>query len=549
MNDESSAVRSGPTESDATESAAAAVFERVASVLRRLLGESAAGHLEAVVGDALGTRRFLDDLAEIYRLDPERVAQVLAAAGFRPAVGATPDRPGAAPGPEAARDPEAAGGWVAAPEVREGPGFRVRAAGPAFDRAFADAGGLAAGLDAEWERAASRIALPDPFLSFYRTGILEYLDHYAREVSPPIREFVTERFGAGGPRYLITVGIGANEQFWHFPQRWHQRQDPSIEWIVADNPKDLWALPSEATVANTLVLEASRSGKTQETVKLDEFLDPAVPKVVLANTGPLRALAERSDALIVELPDEIPGRFSKNLSPILLAPLDILDLPYDRYWRRIAECVDRWDLLDPSSPPVALARYLRGAQILHGANHIYLGSNDEMLLASCDELVQFWNEGVNKGSDYSMSRYFGLPRDSHLNIEGILANHATKAGVFVLRRASGASGAVADAAQAHDLIVPIRPINEEHLGLTIDDVDYALARANADHFGTRMPTVTIEVDEPDLMTSAVLSQLWTDTAYVYSAMIGVNPGSNPEVRQVRDRSDAVLVETARARRR
>ena len=79
------------------------------------------------------------------------------------------------------------------------------------------------------------------------------------------------------------------------------------------------------------------------------------------------------------------------------------------------------------------------------------------------------------------------------------------------------------------------------------DVDYALARANAEHFGSKMPTVIIEVDDTDLLTSAVLSQLWTDAVFLYSAMIGVNPGSNPEVRQVRDRSEALLADFASRR--
>jgi hypothetical protein len=89
--------------------------------------------------------------------------------------------------------------------------------------------------------------------------------------------------------------------------------------------------------------------------------------------------------------------------------------------------------------------------------------------------------------------------------------------------------------------------NKAHAGLTIADVDYALARANVDHFGTIMPTVSIEVDRATLPASAVLSQLWTDTVYCYAVMIGVNPGSNPEVRNVRDRSDSLLAGFGRSK--
>ena len=160
---------------------------------------------------------------------------------------------------------------------------------------------------------------------------------------------------------------------------------------------------------------------------------------------------------------------------------------------------------------------------------------------SADEFVQFWNEGVTKGeNDLTLSRYFGLPRDSHLNIEAILANASTKMGIFLLRKGGGERF-------THPLIDDeLHAINPAHAGLTVAAVDYALGKANADHFATKMPAVTIELEEPDLMISATLSQLWTDIVYCYSLMLGVNPGSNPEVKLVRERSDALLAEHAKA---
>ena len=79
------------------------------------------------------------------------------------------------------------------------------------------------------------------------------------------------------------------------------------------------------------------------------------------------------------------------------------------------------DLSDPDSLPMTLARFIFLHQGSRGVNHIYLGCNEGDLLPLADELTQFWNEGVNKnGNDITMSRYLGLPRDSHMNCEGLL---------------------------------------------------------------------------------------------------------------------------------
>ena len=488
-------------------------------------------HLERLLRDALGTNRFRDDLAELYgKKGPEEIALSLSQLGLR----TTAPQRNTGSGP--------ADDWVCSPSgIRNERGITIEAFGPRFDETISVSRDNLYQLDAEWESHCRRVKEPDPFLSFYRTGVADYVRTYRSRQAPRIHEFIKTHFGSNGPRYLITVGIGANEQFWHFAQRCYALHRGEINWIIADNPKDIAKLPPDARIENSLVLEFSRSGKTQEVVKFDEFLDPAVKRIVFANSGPLAQLAERHPACLkLEMEEAIPGRFSKNLSPIMIAPLDILGLPIDDYWNRITSCIESWDLTDLSSPPVVFARYLRAAQITNGANHVYLGCNDEILLASCDEFVQFWNEGVNKGNDFSMSRYFGLPRDSHLNIEGILANHGTKAAVFVLRRGG-------DSGFNHLFRAPsIQPINRKHVGLSIADVDYVLARANVVHFGTMMPTITIEIDEPDLLCSATLSQLWADTVFVYSTMIGVNPGSNPQVRHVRDRADQLLTDFTRA---
>ncbi|MCZ6816327.1 MAG: hypothetical protein O7F76_06450, partial [Planctomycetota bacterium] len=76
----------------------------------------------------------------------------------------------------------------------------------------------------------------------------------------------------------------------------------------------------------------------------------------------------------------------------------------------------------------------------------------------------------------------------------------------------------------------------EHRGLTPGETDLILAMANVKRCSEKMPTILVTVDNVDLTASAVLGQLWADTTLVYSRMIGVDPGSNPEVKAVRTRA-------------
>ena len=98
-------------------------------------------------------------------------------------------------------------------------------------------------------------------------------------------------------------------------------------------------------------------------------------------------------------------------SPVRIMHVAGMDVP--NYWKVIQTACDHMSLSDALSLPVMLAQYFRVQQLRRGVNHIYLGTNDELLRYSADEFCQFWNEGVNRdGNDITMSRYLGLPRDS-----------------------------------------------------------------------------------------------------------------------------------------
>jgi hypothetical protein len=176
-----------------------------------------------------------------------------------------------------------------------------------------------------------------------------------------------------------------------------------------------------------------------------------------------------------------------------------------------------------------LAQYIRLQQLRNGINHIYLGTNDVLLRYSADEFCQYWNEGINReGNDVTMSRYLGLPRDSHMNLEAILGTSEHKLAVFLLR--TGSVGRHALLSERTD------PHNAAHAGITPTDADLILALANVKRCSEKMPTVLIAVEQADLACSAWLGQIWADTTLVYSRLIGVDAGSNPEVKAVRTRA-------------
>ena len=175
-------------------------------------------------------------------------------------------------------------------------------------------------------------------------------------------------------------------------------------------------------------------------------------------------------------------------------------------------------------------------------NHIYLGTNHPLLRHSADEFCQFWNEGANKGgNDILVSRYLGLPRDSHMNIEGVLANQRTKMAVFLLCTETDSTPS------PHALVgETIDPLNAKHSGLSASEQDLILSLANVRRCAELMPTIVVAVSRVDAHASALLGQLWADVTFVYSRLIGVDPGSNPEVKAVRTRAAAWLADKSTA---
>ena len=381
----------------------------------------------------------------------------------------------------------------------------------------------------------------DPFIKLYRDDVLTYFNGFMNDTEPVIKAEVEKLFGGGCPRYMVTTGIGANEQFTHFVAACNNNNpDRLLKWIIINAPGDLSLLPDDADVENTLFLEFSRSSLTEETVKIHEYTPRNAKRIVFSNSGPLFDIGKRDGNLTLSLPDQVSGRYGRNKTPILLAPMLIAGMDAEKYWSDIDSAVRTYDISDKNSLPFVIAKFIYIWQKTQAKNFIYMGCNDKGLSLLADQFIQFWNEGVNKGgNDLLTSSFFGLPRDSHMNIEGILGNRSTKMGMFLLRTNMREK-------KRHAMVSElIDPINSAHEGMHYGDEEVILAMANYRRFSELMPTVLIEVPkEPSLELSAVLGQLFADVTFIYSRLAGIDPGSNPEVKSVRERSADLLAATA-----
>ena len=397
-------------------------------------------------------------------------------------------------------------------------------------------GGLGASLRELSEKVAAE-ASSDPFLQLYHEGVEEYYASFMKETAPLICDEIERAFPGEKLRYLVTTGIGANEQFCHYAAALNNA-DPKrkLTWLVIHSPLMLRDLPEDATLENTLFMEFSRSSVTEETIKLHEYTDRRLRRIVFSNGGNLKKLAERDGNLVLPMPDRVSGRFGRNKTPILLAPMLVCGMDTAACWKKIGEAVRAFDLSDGDSLPHVLARFILAFQKARGTDFIYLGCNDDTLGLLADEFIQFWNEGVNKNeNDLLTSRFFGLPRDSHMNLEGVLGNKQTKLGLFLLR--DDLRGEV-----CHPLVhEELDPADEKHAGLCLGDEEAILSLANYRRFAEVMPSLLLQVRGALSMDhSAVLGELFSDVTFVYSRLMGIDPGSNPEVKFVRERSGELL---------
>ncbi|OGC15990.1 hypothetical protein A3J90_05945 [candidate division WOR-1 bacterium RIFOXYC2_FULL_37_10] len=410
-------------------------------------------------------------------------------------------------------------------------------------------------------KALPELVAADSLPSLYREGIMDYYNKFMAEVNPKISRYILEHFGTRGPKYIVNSGIGGNEQHNHPFAKMHNKdfyynQEAGTYWIMADSPAAFVAFIEEhpemardMNTENTLYMEFSRSGKTEETVKLHEFTPMEFKRIVFANSGPLRDLAERDGNLRLDLPDDVSGRYGFIKTPVLLAPAYVAGLDVHAIWQAFEDAAKAYDFSDPLSPPSLLARFTYASQRSRpNTNHMYLGSNTPVLSTTLDSLLQFVMEGINKPTNlgwvnnFSVSRYLGQPRDAHLTLEGILANAEKMMGLFLFTKES----ATIPKAGAHLINENIDPIDEAHRGMKLGQETNALGGANAERFcDLGMLSILIEAEKitPELIPW--IDMLFADYVVATAKLYGIDPGSNPEVKYVRDTSALGLVRVAK----
>lgn len=496
-----------------------------------------AARLDDVLSNSIDPARLVNSLAEAWRTTPERVKSILQEHGFGGLLARLGVDAGAAGGDEPTHATLSSRRRFDVAERR----FSVQAIGPTFDVPVACSDAVWNAVDGPFQAFLAQ-ADNDPLGVLYRKAPLAYAQQWLKETAPRIDAYVREQFGDKGPAHVVNSGIGANEMFNYFVSELaNGRPDKHVAWHLANSPKEIARLPAECTLDNTLFMEFSRSGITEETIKLHECTPREAKRIVFANSGPLKQLGERDGNLVLALPSEVSGRYGRNKTPILMAPMHVCGLDVAAYWSQIEAACAEYDFNKADSLPATMARYIRIQQLRRGVDHIYFGVNDDRLIRSADEFCQYWNEGVNRdGNDITMSRYLGLPRDSHMNLEAMLGTSEHKLAVFLVR-----TGEIANHPLLRDKADAIDPA---HRDLSPADVDRVLALANVQRCSEKMPTILIAVDRIDLTTTAWLGQLWADTTLAYSRLIGVDPGSNPEVKAVRTRAASLLADPAAASR-
>jgi len=384
----------------------------------------------------------------------------------------------------------------------------------------------------------------DVFASLYRQDVLAYYREFISNDSRLINDYIAANFKEF-PKYVVNSGIGGNEQFAHFVSYLNNSNpDRKALWIVTDSSRQLAALPEDATEENTLFMEYSRSGKTEETVKIHELTSRSLKRIVYANSGPLFDLGKRDGNLILSIPEQVSGRFGRNKTPTLLATMYVCGMDTESFWKDIDTAIKEFDLTSSNSLPVLIAKFIYMFQQMNGINHIYLGYLGKSLMDVADEFVQFWDEGVNKnGNDLMMSRYIGLPRDSHSVVEGILGNSKNKMGIFLFQK-DPSFGKLPGF-----VLGEVDSISSLHKGIVLGEDETILTEANFQRFSQVMPCIKITLlGKPNLHHAAILGQLWADITYVYSKIMNIDPGSNPEVKFVRDRSAELLAEYAKTKK-
>ncbi|MBU2266215.1 MAG: UTP--glucose-1-phosphate uridylyltransferase, partial [Candidatus Omnitrophica bacterium] len=362
----------------------------------------------------------------------------------------------------------------------------------------------------------------------HRGKVVDYFNQgFLPQEAAVYEQFVLKQFSQQGKtlKYILSSGIGANEMFSHLMAALHKAFSTSaIQWIVLDSPGQLRQIPADASDDNTLVIEFSRSGETQETLKILELTQNRFSKrLVYANKGPLKELAlklqqQGKPVVIRSLESRIGGRLMRRLTPMTYGPMYLAGMDTKAY----AGYTDSYDqALDPKlkekSLAVALARMFFILVVLGKRSEAALIYNQPQILEhSLTEIRQFIMEGANKKSQYPLIAHMNaLPRDSEVLKEGVLPQSQNQIAFSVTTKAGE---------------------------------NYASVYEDVEKTKQAIPGVYIETEKITPQIAAGLSSLYEDFIVHYTALTGQDPNSNPQVKAVRENTAANLAKLAKEKR-
>jgi len=380
----------------------------------------------------------------------------------------------------------------------------------------------------------------------YKGDVVAYYDRFRTTEAAAYEEFITTNYANGRDdiKYLISSGIGANEMYSHALAAYHNTFDGrKTEWIVINNPSDLRALPADANADNTVFMEYSRSGDTQETVKILQFSHERFPKrIVYSNKGPLRkaaeALAEREGyaILVREMAQNIGGRLMRRVTPLAFGPMYLAGMDTETYAAHSNQFAKELDFKrGRKSLAIGLARLLFVSIVLGDRHDLALMYNNPKFLShSAREIRQLWLEGANKKEAYKLILgMHELPRGAHESIEAVLAQHQSMIAFGIISRHSGFDEDNIKLRQ-EDLVGVDADDAQQHAGLTLDEIAEVFSASTLRTCQKVMPVIGITLDKPDLVVNAALSTLFEDLAVAYCDITGQDPNSNQEVKAVRE---------------
>ncbi|MBU4342484.1 MAG: aldo/keto reductase [Candidatus Omnitrophica bacterium] len=386
----------------------------------------------------------------------------------------------------------------------------------------------------------------------YRGDVMAYYERFLKTDAMAYGSFIKKVFGDKSKiKYLITSGIGANEMFSHLMAALNNKfYSKGIQWIVVDSPEDIKNLPKDADKSNTLVVEMSRSGGTQETLKFAEFTYERFPnRIVYANEGKLKEFTEKiskggANTLILDLPQDIGGRLMRRKSPMLLGLLHLSDLDAEAYFKYTDEFDKKLDFKQKDkSLAVQLARFIYINIVLGNRHHLSAMYNQkEFLRGAMYELRQLWMEGANKKPRYGLVMNINeFPRDPHVAMEGVYGQSHSAIAIAMIARKSGFK-------EDERVLTGVDVVDSEHKDVSINDVAYNTAAPNVEKAQKIMPTISIEMEIVTPEVAAALSTLSEDLGVYFCALTGQDPNSNPQVKSVRQETGKMLTSTAIAKR-